>query len=300
MDYRQEQIEKYHSGRMSSEEAAAFENVLASDPSLKMESDFQSDIIRGLKDYRKAQLKSRLDAIDVSPSWIEFAQQSTLMKSFGGVAVATLIGTGVYFYAEPTPNASEGEAIVVDAPNPTDMENIWMLGEEDIPQVAQLEEKPSNKVIKEQKVEKQEDTATVVATVSAAGVDEKPKAFAPSFDAPDASAIQDEEALKTENLDELPATTAAEVSETPINVETEIVKSLVVKYKYYDGKLFLSGDFDRAPYEILEINTASGRRIYVKYLDKYYQVGVTDQLSTLPEVTDQAVIDELKLLRNNK
>ena len=101
--------------------------------------------------------------------------------------------------------------------------------------------------------------------------------------------------MKTADLDVLPKKSAAVVNEDPIDVKTENTKSLDIKYKYYDGKLFLSGDFDRAPYEILEINSASGRRIYVKYLDKYYQVGVTDQLTALPEVTDVAIIDELKV-----
>ena len=62
----------------------------------------------------------------------------------------------------------------------------------------------------------------------------------------------------------------------------------------------MNGDFDKAPYEILEINSASGRRIYVYYLGTYYQVGTTDKLIELPAVKDQDVIKELKLIRENK
>lgn len=291
-----EQIDNYHSGKMSPEEIASFESELNADPAIKAESDFQGDIVNGLKEFRKDQLKARLDAVDLAPSWIEFAQQSTLMKSFGGIAVATIIGTGVYL------NAEKGESynvdpIVIDAPNYEDPEFIWSLGLEDLPSVA-------TKPVQQKTIA----SSAVVAPIEVVKVEEKEEAieekeemtFNPSFDAPDAKTINDEEAMETSNLDELPEETVAEANETPINVETEITKAIKVKYKYYDGKLFLSGDFDRAPYEILEINSASGRRIYVKYLDKYYKVGVTDQLSDLPEVTDQAVIDELDLLRQNK
>ena len=118
MDYRQqEQIDNYHSGQMSAEEIASFESKLSSDPALKAESDFQKEIVNGLKEYRKTQLKARLDAVDLTPSWMEFAQQSTLMKSFGGVAIATLIGAGIYFGAESSKENLADDEIIIDAPS---------------------------------------------------------------------------------------------------------------------------------------------------------------------------------------
>ena len=95
----QEKIDQYHAGRLSSDEMSVLEKELASDPSLQAESNFQSDIINGLKEFRKSELKSRLNGIEVNPAWFDFIQQSTLLKSFGGVAVATLIGTGVFLSA---------------------------------------------------------------------------------------------------------------------------------------------------------------------------------------------------------
>lgn len=301
MDYRQlEQIDNYHSGRMTPEEVIAFEKELATNPELKAESDLQREVVNGLKEFRKTQLKTRLDAIDVTPSWIEFAQQSTLMKSFGGVAVATFIGAGIYFNAERIETPSMDNDIVIDAPNYESPDFVWSLGEEDKNEIVTLDPLPEKK--KEISLSKpvEEKTPQTMTNVVAEEVKTEKKEFTPDFNAPNAKSIQDEEALKTASLDELPQKQSVAVNNDPIDVKTEITKSLDVKYKYYDGKLFLTGDFDRAPYEILEINSASGRRIYVKYLDKYYQVGVTDQLTALPEVTDTAVIEELKLLRQNK
>lgn len=305
MDSRlQEQIDNYHSGRMTPDEVTSFESQLSSDPSLKAESDLQKEIIDGLSHYRKTQLKARLDAVDLTPSWIEFAQQSTLMKSFGGVAVATLIGTGVFFYAEKGEDLNTISSIEIDAPQYEKPEVIWNLGLEEIEKEEQVREESSSR---------QAQTLSIVESKSEEIVKEdnanetfdskeesKTQAFTPSFEAPSANSVDDEEAMDVSGLDELPEESAAEVNETPINVETEITKNIVVKYKYYDGKLFLSGDFDRAPYEILEINSASGRRIYVRYLNKYYKVGVTDKLSELPVVSDTEVIAELDLLRQNK
>ena len=296
MDYRQlEDIENYHAGRMSPDESSAFERELSSNPDLKSESDFQGEIIEGLKDYRKSQLKARLDAVDIAPSWLEFAQQSTLMKSFGGVAVASFVGAGVFLYGERDLNTESAE-VEIDAPKVESIEYIWDLGFEEPPTLAAKSEtvsvvtSTSNEPVTKLVVIAEEDDDSV----------EDTQEYVPSFDAPDAALVKDEEAFKTDNLDELPEKTESTLEKSDIDVETEITKDVNVKYKYYDGKLFLSGDFNRAPYEILEINSATGRRIYLKYLEKYYKVGITDQLTELPEVKDKSIIEELNLLRKNK
>lgn len=288
MNYRlQEKIDDFHAGRMTPEQISSFENEIAKDPSLVSESNFQKEIVDGLKEYRKSQLKSRLDAIDVAPTWFEFAQQSTLLKSFGGVAIATIIGAGVYLYAEPSEENVSSE-MVISAPvlQPTYID--WKIRPAEIP------DRPTSLKLASANSVKRIETRNQDPVI------EESKEFVPTFEAPDAGKIEAEEVLETALLDELPADTGAEEAKDPIDVDTEITKSLDVRYKYYDGKLFLSGDFDRAPYEILEINSADGRRIYVKYINKYYRVEITDRLSALPEVSDPSLIAELELLRENK
>lgn len=295
----QDKIDQYHSGRMRSKELNAFEKELASDPSLQAESDFQSDIINGLKEYRKTELKSRLDAVDISPAWYEFIQQSTLLKSFGGVAVATLVGTGVFFLAEPKEEEIKA-TIVIDSPKEMITAFSWNI------EPAEIAESFVQTGVKQPVVGlvTPEETTNPVeekpdALVSSLVIAEKSEAYAPDFNAPAAEEIKDEEAMEISSLDELPESSVASEND-PIDVDYESKKTLDIKYKYYDGKLFLSGDFDRAPYEILEINSAGGRRIYVKYLEKFYKVNVTDRLTALPQVYDVNVIKELQLLRQNK
>lgn len=290
----QEKIDQYHAGRLSSDEMSVLEKELASDPSLQAESNFQSDIINGLKEFRKSELKSRLNGIEVNPAWFDFIQQSTLLKSFGGVAVATLIGTGVFFLAEPQ-DEIENESIVIDAPEETIQKFVW-----NIKPAAISEESKTDELVTTLKTFKEVNEELFEADKKTPKEIAKEGSFAPNFRAPAAKDIKDEEALEISSLDKLPESNTSEVEKKAIDVDHEITKELDVKYKYYDGKLFLSGDFDRAPYEILEINSSDGRRIYVKYLDKFYKVGITDKLSALPEVKDVTVIKELNLLRENK
>ena len=295
-----EQIDKYHSGRMSESEMASFEKQLESDPSLKAESDLQADITSGLKEYRKLELKARMDAINVGPTWMEFVGQSTLMKSMGGVIVASVIGTGIYFYGEKNEEAQSTDPVEINAPVAESIEYVWELGEEaDNAENLKLD-KPEIATEESSVVENPVVKAEVTPAEESEIVKEKTQSFKPTFEAPTVANVEENNKFQASGLDELPETAGVGKSEEPIDVETENNSSNTIKYKYYDGKLFLSGDFDKAPYEILEINSASGRRIYVHYLGTYYKVGVTDRLTELPVVKDQDVIKELELLRENK
>ena len=296
-----EQIDKYHSGRMSESEMASFEKQLESDPALKAESDLQADIVGGLKEYRKLELKARLDAINVGPTWMEFMGQSALMKSMGGVIVASLIGTGIYLYGEQDEQVESGATVTINAPVAESIEYVWELGQEESDNSTNTTlEKPeiANEPAMETKLEVQ--VADQSAREEQVVINEDKEVFKPSFEAPAVANVEEDSKFQSEGLDELSETTNTTASEDPIDVETENNRSKTIKYKYYDGKLFLSGDFDKSTYEILEINSASGRRIYVYYIDTYYKVGTTDRLTELPAVKDQDVIKELELLRENK
>ncbi|SNT26420.1 hypothetical protein SAMN05421640_3034 [Ekhidna lutea] len=298
----QEQLDNYHSGQMSDAEMASFEKQLESDPALKAESDLQADIVGGLKEYRKLELKARLDAINVGPTWMEFVGQSALMKSMGGVIVASIIGTGIYFLGEKEDDVSNTDPITIDAPTNESIEYVWELGKDETPSQSNQLERPAIANNTDEKNTKPDpgEEEEVVSANQAITKEETIKPFKPSFEAPNAQDVADDSQFAASGLDDLPENTATATSNDPIDVETEISKSTVIKYKYYDGKLFLNGDFNKAPYEILEINSSKGRRIYVYYLGNYYTVSITDKLTTLPEVNDKEVIKELNLLRENK
>ncbi|MEO9485306.1 MAG: hypothetical protein ABJG47_17745 [Ekhidna sp.] len=303
----QEQIDNYHSGRMNESEMADFENLLESDPAMKSESNLQSDIVSGLKEYRKNQLKSRLDAIDVGPTWMEFAQQSVLMKSMGGVIIASIIGTGIYLYGERMEVLSTAELATVEALEVESIEFVWDLGEEEaesnnsLEKPEQITDQASKKIAEAvPQIEEQSDVVNEEVTAIANNDSEKTEVFKPVFEAPDAESVEDDAEFSATDLDKLSESSDNAADEQPIDVQTELSKGNKIRYKYYDGKLFLNGDFDKAPYEILEINSARDRRIYVYHLGSYYKVDIADKLTELPKVTNPDVISELKLLRENK
>ncbi len=306
-----DRIEHYHSGNMSPEEAASFEKELASDPTLKAESDFQSEIIQGIKEYRKTQLKARLDAIDVSPGWVEFAQQSALVKSFGGIAIATAIGSGVYFLADtkeenPAMREMADVEAIAEMTVPVYEEPVfeWAIQEYIAPQGKEV---TKARTIKNATVADEQSEITPVATtaeteaITNAVIEEKQEeSFTPEFSAPDAGDISESSEVSAATLDDVPVVSSTESDLKPIEVETRNTKSSKIKYKYYDGKLFLNGNFSSEPYEILEINSATGRRIYLLHMNKYYEVRINDKLSELPEVRDVKLIRELRLIKANK
>lgn len=302
-----ERIEEYHSGNMSPEETASFEKELDSDPSLKAESNFQSDIVNGIKEYRKTQLKTRLNAIDVSPGWMEFAQQSALVKSFGGLAVATAIGSGVYLLADTKEDLAiepSGEVVShVEMNVPAAKEIQFELTLPSIIVAEKAEER--REAVEETEVDpiqpKTSAAVTKLVTEDSKAQEKTKETFAPSFSAPNVAEISDNAEVGSATLDEVPSVaTSTEGGLKPIEVETKNSKNSKIKYKYFDGKLFLTGNFNEEPYEILEINSASGRRIYLLHMKKYYEVKLNDRLSELPEVRDIKLIQELRLIKANK
>ena len=85
-------------------------------------------------------------------------------------------------------------------------------------------------------------------------------------------------------------------------LDDEIIetKASKIKYRYYDGKLYLYGKFQQEPYEILEINSASGRRIYLYHLTNFYEISSSDKPVELKAIDNSKLIQELEILRKTK
>ncbi|MEQ9230349.1 MAG: hypothetical protein RIF46_06670, partial [Cyclobacteriaceae bacterium] len=73
----QQQIESYLAGEMSAKEISAFESQVEVNPELRQELHFQSEVISGIGEFRKAQLIARLDGLNVSTAWWSVVQHSS-------------------------------------------------------------------------------------------------------------------------------------------------------------------------------------------------------------------------------
>src|SRR5690606_34168036 len=91
-----EQIERYLEGNMSGEELQAFEKLLDKDPMLKSEFQLQEDIISAIKESRKAELKARLDNINVGAYNTGISGAKIILTG----AITAAVGLGIYFYSQ--------------------------------------------------------------------------------------------------------------------------------------------------------------------------------------------------------
>jgi hypothetical protein len=99
-------IDNYLSGKRSQEKALQFEQDLAAEPTMQQEVDFQKNVVEGIKTFRKTELKSRLNAIDIST-----VRSSSVWNKVGIAASTILISGAIGLYI-----ANNDNPITVEVP----------------------------------------------------------------------------------------------------------------------------------------------------------------------------------------
>ncbi|MEQ9303780.1 MAG: hypothetical protein RJQ14_07680, partial [Marinoscillum sp.] len=95
----QHQIDAFLRGELNPSQLREFENLMAKDQTFTEQVRFEEKIQHGLAEVRKAELKARLDAIDVSTGWVGGVGQlanSTTVKVIGGLITASVVGVLVF------------------------------------------------------------------------------------------------------------------------------------------------------------------------------------------------------------
>jgi hypothetical protein len=85
-----------------------------------------------------------------------------------------------------------------------------------------------------------------------------------------------------------------------VEINTVLHKKYNFHYNFSHGTLTLYGNFEDVPYEILEINSASGKSFYLNYKDNFYNIINTNNIIPLQPVTNESLINELKIVKGNK
>jgi hypothetical protein len=93
-----DKIENYILGNLSESERIAFEELIEQDPVLQNELELQQETIQSLQDQRKAQLKERLNNIQVDPVSYSFSRINVLESALLVSVVATTITLFALFY----------------------------------------------------------------------------------------------------------------------------------------------------------------------------------------------------------
>lgn len=286
----EELIELYLRGELSPAESSALESQISTNPELSRQVSFQRDITRGIGEYRKAQLKARLDLIEVAPSPFSVGAlgSNTLYKMVGGVAVASLVGIGIYFY--PYGQSTPSEVALVEISSTTETEILPKIPEVVIPQASDAETV---------KPEETKSTRAIPANKQVEPIKQE-EDFSPAVAAPNLEDVSDKvfNAEKVESPESV-AETAAIASAEPIEVKT-IESSGELRYKYFEGDLYLYGDFKKTPYEILEINSKTSREIYLYHASNYYKIEQTNEVKALRAITNEGLIRDLTIIRTDK
>lgn len=286
-------VERYLDGGMSQNEVLNFEEMLHQDPLLGSELAHQQQTINGLKDYRIAELKTRLNNIDVTPGLIQTVASNSMVQMASGVLVTGSLLVGGYLWMA----SAEKEAIVdfnlqsrsIDVP-----EREFMFDPELRIPTIEIKGIPA-------KVPSPGPFGEIELAIAGESDASEDLAFIPNIVVPNLS-----ESLESEDNDlnvDAPNANIPFSNKEQKNIDIENVKDgrYDFHYKFYNNKLFLYGDFRGIPYEIFEINGKTGKRLFLLHEEVYYRIfdSVT-QVSQLQRVVNADLIEELTILKENK
>jgi hypothetical protein len=282
-----ELIERYLEQKMSAAEMARFENALLHDPLLKNEFELQRDIVDSIKAYRKAEIKARLEGIKINPA----PQFATYLKIAASVTLTSFMIWGAYTYF----NAEDKEIITkVEIPAITETPFIPFIEEvPDMPLAQHIE--PAGADIEVVTPKPSRRTERVAA---------KRELKLPEVRLPDVLAnFEDTSPMIMDKGLPKPPTSFPNIDEKSLVPEI-LVKDLPGKknqffYQNYDGKLYLYGNFSASPYELIELNTEAGRRLFLNYDSSYFNIK-PDQKDVVPleRIQDSSLVQELNVLKD--
>lgn len=304
MNLTPDHIDQYLRNELSSAEMEAFQSQMNIDPVLREQVLYEQAIQKGFSDLRKAELKGRLDAIQITTPWYGnwVVADGTMMKVVGSAVVATLIGVGSFFVFDGDVSKTDSQVKTVsgtiDHPEVAKKESFDFNEISGILSESLSVEQKSPLIITSKPIERViEKTNTVVIS------EEKSDTFKPNVKVPQLIEPVLDQGLDVEEVSFAEEITRVEISNSPsssIDIQTIDKKSETLKYKFFDGKLFLYGNFNNAPYEILEINTAKEKDVYLIFENQYYKLQSGDGVKPLEPIRNESLLKDLMIIRNNK
>ena len=275
-------IDDYLRGQLVGPEKEAFEKQLQADPSLQSEVALQQQLIEGIKFARISQLKTMLSQVPVTGAMTAGAGM-TAGQIAAGVITSAIVVTGILFYFQPWKTT----------------EQVEIKTEQPAPEVVTPKEEPKAEV-KTPEVAPEEHKAAAAAPKKKA----TPKAASKNETQtvrPNIQVVDPTNELTTSSTTEEKAKTdknIGEVSDSRIEVENiDDNKQYSFHYQFNQGKLVLYGKFDKALYEIIEVN-GSSHSVFLYYKDIYYLLDEKETaISPLTPIQDKQLIRKLKEYR---
>jgi hypothetical protein len=279
-----ELIDDYLTNRLTGEGKIAFEKQVEADPSLKADLQLQKVILESVKKARAAELKTMLQYVPVGGS--TGIAQFSVMKMAAGIIGAGLLLAALNYYFSNTgdngPNMSTSMEDSIKKVNPNDFEPL-----EEPTVTTPAEEKKDESTKQEEK----QPNKPVVRT----GEKEKITTSKPKIELVDPTKDMidsDSRPLTKQQM----AGSAVSSSKITVDVLSDN-KKYSFHYQFSEGKLLLYGAFDKALYEILEINGET-HNVFMFYKEQYYLLDVNQtKAAPLQPITDRELISKLKEYR---
>ena len=275
-----ERIEAYFDEQLSSTEKESLLRDIEADQSLKAEFEFQKQVIEGIQTYRKQELISKLNTIKVGS-----AGSSTLTKILGAIGIAAVMTGGLYWYF-----GSDEEIKSVES-------EIEIASEE--PKVPSMtEDTPVAENIDEVAPEKAETSNEIVETESGKAVETAPQeeSVNPEINVPEMAEPDSENIAAVEDNHDAPESLKSETVavSSSADVEIKLDKKYDFHYQVINGDLTLYGDFNDSKFEVIELKTNKGIKLYLFYNERYFELSSDSKdIKPLVPVENKSIINEL-------
>jgi len=275
-----DKVEAYFNNELSSSEKSEFLNEIETNTELQSEYNFQNEVINGIKESRKAELKAMLDKVPITAV---STATTGLYKIFAGSVATILLGTAAWYYFTPTEQ--------IELTNNTEIAEVLPNNSIDnVETVEELEKESPVSLVNKEVVTKPNSAEVVDKETS-------PAINIPSL--PDSENEFENQTLPDENLD-IPS----DISSTSINLSSKVDVKIILKkkynfhYQYSQAKLVLYGDFEKGLFEVLELNKDDKVDVYLYYRSNFYYIkDKTDSITPLKSVSDNGLKLKLESLR---
>jgi hypothetical protein len=290
-------VGRYLDGELSDIEKLEFENELVRNQDLREEYSFQKELINGIKEARRLELKNRLANVTINTPFF----QTVAGKTVALVSITAAIGLGSYFLLQERDELGLSRIDVqVQNEMPADAELT-------IPAKPVVPDVDNNEVLEEREAQKEEVKSTIAATQKEEPkvAKKEPEVVRPEVVRPNVlSEIDEEEAIAANVPKEDKFNAVEDIKksvESKVAIETIRDKKNSFHYRFHDNKLYLIGNFNDEPYKILELNSSAGKKYFLSYEGEYYQLN--DQVmkpTPLIKIENDSLLNELKIIQDYK
>jgi len=284
-------IDAYFDGSIGPVEKLMLKKRIENDPLLKAEFDLQKNIVDGLATSRKMALKARLSAIDVTTTPSLISSLFNAKVAVGTLALFAALGLWIFWPIDETDYIAPVDLSISDS------FYLTQTTLPSIPGITQSQDQVAENAEKDESAPfitalNQGATALKTDTKEEKGAKVKPQSLVSFEDDKLFEHREDIEQLK------LKPAKIDRMIEIDISLQPPVVEEKF-HYKYFNNKLYLYGNFDDQPYEILELNRQGKRDLYLSYKNNIYVIeeNITE-INQLIKLDNPMLIKELTLIIN--